>query len=280
MPIRFSCPHCGQKLSIAQGKAVTAADCPRCKRTITIPDLPPVPGAPASESVATLSGDWPSFLPDAGESDSIELFYDAPRSDDAPRAPPTTADTIVVPRRVIYLQGGLLGAVALVAFAIGVIMGSTFMARPASPPHACQITGAVMYVLGPRRRPDVGAVVILLPQSPKPPETKVPVAGLRPVDPAPPPDAEGITTLRRLGGAYARADANGRFELEIPSQGRYLVLAISNERRSTAFKNAPASDIAKLAPFFDSPIALLAGRRYKIMAELIGSDRDLNVEFD
>jgi hypothetical protein len=52
MPIRFACPHCRQKLSISSRKAGQHADCPRCKRSLTIPPLPeavPALGQPPVE---------------------------------------------------------------------------------------------------------------------------------------------------------------------------------------------------------------------------------------
>ena len=37
MPVRFTCPHCRQKLSVSSRKAGRDADCPRCGRMLTIP---------------------------------------------------------------------------------------------------------------------------------------------------------------------------------------------------------------------------------------------------
>src|SRR6185369_9352245 len=37
MPIRFSCPHCSQKLSVSTRKAGKTANCPRCKKELTVP---------------------------------------------------------------------------------------------------------------------------------------------------------------------------------------------------------------------------------------------------
>jgi hypothetical protein len=280
MPIRFSCPHCGQKLSIAQRKAGSTAGCPRCKQTLTVPEPPASPPGPSPRKVAAPVGESPSFLPDVGDYDGVELVYDAPASDGEPRPPPAAADTIVVARRVIYWQGALLGLVALVAFSIGLIMGSTFVAAPVQAPHPCQVTGAVTYASGPRRRPDIGAVVILLPQTPHPPDAKIAFAGLRPSDSAPTADAGALATLARLGGSYARTDASGRFELEVPRQGRYLVLVISRDRRATEPSHLNSSGMAKLRPFFDSPSELLADRRYELTAELIRGDQELVIELD
>ena len=46
MPIRFSCPHCTQKLSVSTRKAGKTANCPRCKKELTVP-------APEQATVST-----------------------------------------------------------------------------------------------------------------------------------------------------------------------------------------------------------------------------------
>ena len=44
MPIRFSCPHCTQKLSVSTRKAGKVANCPRCKKELTVPAPEPATG--------------------------------------------------------------------------------------------------------------------------------------------------------------------------------------------------------------------------------------------
>jgi len=170
MPIRFACPHCRQRLSVSTRKAGAMADCPRCKRSLTIPQPAPDHGSGKDEA-DPLTGSFlvaepiahpaieapPGFAPgtatnDAADSSALaieldsEATVDAPADEDSagpelsgniaadraePKAPPIRADFIVVPRYVIYTQGALLAAVALTAFVIGVLLGRTF-ARPAA----------------------------------------------------------------------------------------------------------------------------------------------------
>jgi len=175
MPIRFACPHCRQRLSVSTRKAGAIADCPRCKRSLTIP--PPAPdGEIGREDTDGLTGSFlvaepiehaaieapPRIAPvgavnGAEDSSSLargpasEATVDAPAVDDPsgldlaedntadraePRAPSIRADFIVVPRYVIYTQGALLAAVALTAFVIGVLLGGTFGRAPAVAPAA------------------------------------------------------------------------------------------------------------------------------------------------
>jgi hypothetical protein len=295
MPIRFTCPHCHQKLSVAQRKAGSTADCPRCQRTLTIPQPPPDPivqrpadhfeaAAPAATAkpdiVAPPAGQSPTFLPDAEEFSGLELVYDTTATDDLPTAPPPVADFIVVPRKFVYFLGGLLAVVTLVAFAIGMLLGSTFVAPRPPATQACHITGNITYASGPRSRPDVGATIILLPQTRQQPAEKVPIAGLRPSDPAPSADAKGLAIIREMGGGYARTDADGRFQLNLPSRGRYLLLVLSRDKRSRAGGEAKNSDLRKLSPFFDNVSGLIGDRTYRLTTETISGDREIAVSID
>ena len=131
MPIRFTCPHCRQKLSVARRKAGSTAECPRCKRSLTIPQPPAETvhpkQAPLLDAASTSSnapadatpppiGEAAIFSPDADEFAGLELVYDTAPTVATPSPPPAVADVIVIPRYIVYLQGGLLAVVALIAF--------------------------------------------------------------------------------------------------------------------------------------------------------------------
>jgi hypothetical protein len=283
MPIRFACPHCQQRLSVAQQKAGTTAECPRCKRSLTIPQPPEpsvaaTPAPEASQSPPPL-GQSPIFLPDAHGLGDVELVYNAPTPSKAPTAGPGARETIVVPRYVIYVQGMLLAVVALVAFAIGILMGTTLSAPAGPSVTACTLTGTATYASGPRRMVDEGAVVVLLPQSPQRPDEKAPVRGLRPGDPPPEDGHRGLSILRQSGGAYGRTNAKGRFQLDVPSRGRYLLLVISNEKRRKRGEELTGADLLNLGRYFDDPATLLSDRQYRLSEESIRGDRQFTVAF-
>jgi hypothetical protein len=298
MPIRFSCPHCRQKLSVGLRKAATSAECPRCKRTLTIPQ-PPEPASIDSTALPTTAdrpteashppprsvsppptGDAPTFLPDAHEFVGLELVYDTSSSTAVPPAPPPPVDVIVIPRFVVYLQGGLLAAVALVAFAIGMIMGSTFVPQPQAGRQPAVVTGNVTFMSGIRSRPAAEAVIIVLPHSPHRPAVRIPVVGLRPADSPPSDDHRGIAILRQAGGIYARANANGHFELEVPSRGRYWLLVVCQEKRPRSASAVQAADIAKLSPYFDKASELIGESRYQLGQQTIRGDQELTIAID
>jgi hypothetical protein len=225
-------------------------------------------------------------VPEVAERDEsgfegLELVYDAPPRSAKVAAPPVAADLIAVPRYAIYLQGGLLAAVAFVAFVIGVLAGGTLLSGPATPvaAQACLISGSITYSSGPRQLPDEGAVVAVIPQSQNRPDEKAPIEGLRPGDPAPEVDHRGLAILRELGGGYARADAGGRFQIQVPSGGRYLILVISHEKQVRSADDISTADILKLGPYFVNAADLLGDRRYQLTQETLRGDKQLQIAF-
>jgi hypothetical protein len=321
MPIRFACPHCRQRLSVSTRKAGATADCPRCKRSLAIPPPAP-DGTIEKEDADGLTGSFlvaepiahpaieaPTAIALGGAANGAEesssharqpvseATIDAPAVDDAaavdlvediaadraePRAPPIRADFIVVPRYVIYTQGALLAAVALTAFVIGVLLGSTFGSAPAVAPVAreCVVSGSVSYTTGPRSRPDRGAVIALIPASAEAAGERAPVSGLRPSDPPPATEHRGLGVIRQLGGNYTRADANGRFETRLPAAGRYWLLVISHAKRVRSAAETKSADVRKLSRYFDNAADLLEDRRYQLSEQTIRGDEQLTIAFD
>jgi hypothetical protein len=241
---------------------------------VAVAEPPPEPAPEAEDAVWTL---------DPAGYDGMELVYDTTES--TAYSQPAFAEhteLVAIPRYVLYLQGGLIGVVALVAFAIGMLAGGAILTQPPAPAaaQACVIKGSVTYASGPRQLPDEGAVIAFLPQSQARPDEKAPVAGLRPDDPTPGDSHRGIAILRDLGGGYARADANGRFELQLPDRGRYLVLIVSSRSLVRSVEEIQTGDILMLGPFFDNAADLLGNHRYQLTQESIRGDRDLTVAFE
>jgi hypothetical protein len=306
MPIRFACPNCKQKLSVSSRKAGTKADCPRCKQSITIPTPPaPAPAAAAKEEedlepssaaadeapppepaplqdsppIADEHEPYPTF----GGYEETVVVYDSP--EEPARAAPSASDQqdlVTVPRYVLYVQGGLLAVLALASFTIGLLVGGAFGGGPEGPrePQACTITGTVNYVAGGRNLPDMGAVVVVVPQNELRPDEKAPIDGLRPEDPTPDETHRGIAILREFGGGYAKTDDKGRYEIRVPDRGRYHVLVISHERQARTADNIGTADILKLGPFFDNAADLLGRHRYQLTMEIVRGDKQHNVYFE
>ncbi len=212
---------------------------------------------------------------------ALELVYDtsdAPSVELAPQPP----DLIAVPRWIIYLQGGLLAVVALASFSIGLIAGSTFNSGEQGPrePVACTLEGTINYASGNRNLADAGAVVAVIPHGKQRPDEKAPAIGLRPEDTEPDENDRGIAILREVGGAYARTDDRGRFQVRLPDRGKYLVLVISGSRRLKSLDEISTKDLVELAPFFDNAADLLGRQRYQLTQEVVRGDRRLDVVFE
>jgi hypothetical protein len=223
------------------------------------------------------------WTPDPAGYEGMELVYDtAEASTVSQPAFAEHTELVAIPRYVLYLQGGLLGVVALVAFTIGMLAGGAILTQPPAPAaaQACVIRGSVTYASGPRQLPDEGAVIAVLPQSQAKPDERAPVAGLRPEDPTPGDTNRGIAVLRDLGGAYTRTDANGRFELQVPNRGRYLVLVVSNRSLLRSVEQIQTGDILKIAPYFDDAADLLGNHRYQLTPESFQGDQDFPVVFE
>ncbi len=319
MPVRFTCPHCRQKLSVSSRKAGREADCPRCGRVLTIPAAevgadagPQRESAGPRRRVAPLADEAQAIVPHAVTSheshdevhddlhletstppqeyeqhfepdrhEDFELVFDA--EGDAPdRAPDDShPDLIAVPRLVLYLQGGLLAVVALVSFALGLIAGGAFSGSAApSEPRACTLEGTINYAAGNRRLPDPGAVVAVIPDGAARPQRKAPVNGLRPDDATPDENHHGISILRELGGGYTRTDDRGRFQVRVPDRGKYLVLVVSSNRQVQDLKDISTADLVRLGPFFDNAAGLLGRHQYRLTSEIVRNDRQLNVVFE
>jgi hypothetical protein len=193
-------------------------------------------------------------------------------------AEPAPSDFVVVPRHVIYAQGGLLAAVALGSLIIGAMLGRSFAPRPASDGAAreCHVRGSVSYTTGTRTRPDRGAVVVLIPLTADAAGERAQVAGLRPSDPPPEANHPGLGVIRQLGGSYLRADPNGRFETRVPA-GRYWLLIISHHKRADTPPSA--SDVRTLGRYFENAADLLEDREHRLRPEAIAGDQKLTIEF-
>jgi len=313
MPVRFTCPHCRQKLSVSSRKAGRQADCPRCGRALTIPsavepdvaqvhgqhpaplsderqphvDLPredaaSAPAAAALEHAA--SAEQHRHANDHSDDDphrDFEVVFDTSGDEPLHVAADEHPDLIAVPRLVLYLQGGLLAVVAVVSFALGVIAGGAFSggAAPAGS-RACTLEGTINYAAGTRHLPDPGAVVAVIPASGLRPQRKAPISGLRPDDATPDENHHGIAILRELGGGYTRTDDRGRFTVQLPDRGKYLVLVVSSARDVDDLEDISTADLVKLGPFFDNAAGLLGRHQYRLTSEIVRSDRQLNVVFE
>jgi hypothetical protein len=67
-----------------------------------------------------------------------------------------------------------------------------------------------------------------------------------------------------LGGGYAVADAEGRYEASLASSGPYHLLLISNYQERTSSGSLPAELSRTLAGYFDKPAQLIGHTQFDL----------------
>ena len=189
---------------------------------------------------------------------------------------------LVVSRRLVNLQGVLLGAVALSSFTLGVMVGRRN--RRANEPHevVVRLTGSVRF----RSRsgfelPDEGAVVMAFgrDQSLDAAE-RLAVEGLRPSDPLPKDNHESLRKIRELAGGYARADRSGDFLLKLPSTGQYYFLCLSHHAERGPNEQLDKQRIAQMGRYFGSVVELVGAYRYQWRELTLQRDQSIEVKFE
>lgn len=273
MPVRFHCLHCHQRLSVSSGQREEQVKCPRCQQWVR------VPAAAADREANETSGRGPEGI------DSFpELAWQEEAAGSERARPPSShgiPPTVRVPRSVLYTQGFLLGAIALIFFVFGLIVGSRSQ-RELSVGHGSSpatVSGIISHQnQQDARTPDVGSVIILLPVATRPDE-KASASELAPDAPKPVPDHAALAMIRSLGGDYARADAQGRYRVRAASTGRYFLLVISNQTRRPENEYPAANDLARLGRYFVPATELLGSHRYELKELRLWEDRHVNVTF-
>ncbi len=295
MPIKFACEHCGARLSVSSRKAGARAKCPKCQQTLTVPARPQAEAGKPTEAAAEPSDSAPAPQTQEEQDDLLaeflvydseaELVYAADDDEESSSLAGFQAsldpDKVAVPRSILYMQGALLGLVALMSLIVGILVGRG--CSPASEsddagPQTCLISGmvAIEDAMG-GTAPDDGAAVIVVPRDLHP-EQKAEIVGLRPQDTPPDENHAGLQTIYGLGGDYARTDLEGRFQLRVPDRGSYFLLVIS-AHVSQDDKEQSKSTLAQIGRFFRLTPEMFEGHAIRWQEEDVRRDRQLNIVF-
>jgi hypothetical protein len=221
-------------------------------------------------------------IPDSELEGSVELRVPSPQASQAVQVP---SDKILLPRRVIYIEGVLYATIAAAAFGLGFIAGRGSSstagkddARKVDSMQILGVTGNVSLRSTGGTQGDEGAVVIVLPAVPAPAK-RLPIAGLRPDDP-PPVTGDGTQrALAEFGGAAARVDSSGSFTLSVPAAQKYRVLILSKHPRRGPGGPVEPIDTADMGKFFESPADLLKGCQYRWLTKSPGSVAKIEEQF-
>ncbi len=310
MPIRFRCESCNARLSVSSRKAGARAKCPKCGCKISVPSsdgetsdagttvepapTPPEPAVYAASEPPMLAAETPAAETVPGRDvddpfsqflvydDETELVYED--EEEAPNVTganlPFDPNKVTVRRSLLYMQGALLGVVALFSFALGILFGAAGSGTVATvdEPLPCVITGRiVLRTQADDTIVDRGAVAMVLPQGARP-ESKLEILGLRPQDSQASDDHPALVAIRSLGGDYAHADEQGNFRLQVPDRGKYYVLVISATRRNSD-PELPKTMLAQIGRFFQLAPDMFGGYDYRWQEETVRGDRQLNFVF-
>ena len=280
MPVQFICLHCQRKLSVSQRKVGAQLKCPMCQGTITVPTLEE--GLALVELRDSLHGDQK-------EQDVLsEFVVHDNRWDDHPPAEPfdnietesLSGHPITITRRVVYLQGGLLGLIAFLGLLLGIIIGrlTDNSKSGLSETGPIRVSGKITIEEHSTVKSDVGAVIIAFPSDHYPDE-KIAVNDLRP-DQRPPSDKHlSISIIEGLGGGYTRANSRGRFQLKLPVGGDYHVLVISGNSHRPEGKLPATKDLAEMGRYFLLATDLLDQYNYRWNQVKWRTKGTFNVEF-
>jgi hypothetical protein len=251
---------------------VSAPIAPAVAPEVTPPSITPV--APLAPAVSTTS---PPPLPVPVPVERAPRPPSVERREDLPMP----SDMILFPRRVFYIQAVLYVVLAVVAFGMGYLIGrGEQRERPIKrQPQTVLVEGMLSYKPDAGRvEGDVGAVVIILPES-QYPDKKFAVRGMHPSDPPPADSHETVAAIAKLGGAYTRAETGGRFSVVLPDRGKYRVLLISahaNRPKDSPIDEVEASQINK---YFEQAGGLIQKSKYSWELHEV-TDRPKPIEYE
>jgi len=248
MQIHFTCPHCGQLLSVTRRKVGEAVQCVRCQGGVLVPEA----NAEPQDSTVAVSEEYQDSNP----------IQNAPHSRQSPnKSLSPFGGTLEITRAALYSIGGLIAGVALVAFLLGWSMGreSRFQESPSVGGGTWQrVSGRISFLTQQGKTvADAESVVIVLPAN-REPDEKFDYTSLRPnVAPTNVPTTL-LQAMRTLGGGYTRVDRNGTYDLELPSAGEYYILIISSHETRPSSRQPSTTDVTEMSKFFKGPLDLIA----------------------
>lgn len=292
MPIRFTCHHCQQRLSVGSRKAGQEVHCPNCRRALVVPHTAPTalpsseagPAAGAEEDLGE-GGFLPLEVP-ADYQPPFEEFavYDDPRGTqgaDRESEVPVNPHALAVPRWIIYCQGVILLVVGLGGLALGYQLGrSVAVSDSPDVPQPFELRGRVTYrVGGGDPQADDGSVVLAVPAERTPERTaRIPIDFLPPEQPPPAPNERSLLALQNLGGRYARTDPQGNYTLQLPDVGRYHLLVLSRNARRGDDADLAKQDLAQIGTYFEDALVLLGEAKYRWQTGRLVADSRIDFE--
>jgi hypothetical protein len=190
------------------------------------------------------------------------------------------------PRRLLYIHALVFGLVMAGVFTLGYFVGRDPWRRLGGGPSSgstgpIAVDGRVTYAnRADEQVGDDGAVIIALPRARQPSRTEKPsLSGLGPLDPSPPDNDPVLEAIATLGGAYVRADQEGRFRLALPQSGDYYLLYISRNASRGQSTEISRQDRAAMGEYFTSATELIGRQRHAWLLKTLDADSDASHSF-
>lgn len=281
--IRFACGECDQLLSIGVSRIGQSITCPKCGSENEVPDADAAALQIADRrrrKDAARRESKEDFTQFEVYDDETEFVFETDDDDEGYYGGNIDRSRVAVPRTVLYLQGALLGVVAIGAFVLGWIFGAA--TSPSQPSVAEDntpriIRGTLTYQDATGEQPDAGSVVILVPQNSRPTiDEKVPAQGLGPDDQPPEVSLERIAVM---GGAYGRTDVNGAFRVQV-KRGKYFMLLISANGPRQSNSDFNKEHLAQMGRYFVQATDLIGNRSFLWTTKEIGRDMTVDHAFE
>ena len=279
-------------------KAGTQVTCPKCKSPIAVPTASEAAtdsflvAHPVEQSRAETPDVMSQFTtPEIEETLNSLVVFDRPADGTATGRPSSAGARdsdderrwLLIPRKVVYFQAGLLALVAVLFFLAGWwIGGGNPASSPSIDPTSAESQASLDVFLryqgaDGQPRPDEGAVILVLPAE-KRVTDKLPAAALDPN--LPPPNAASPITdkLTWLGAGHGHTDADGkRAGIAVRIPGKHHVLLLSNHARRTS--EPRPQDLAVLGTYLDGAAELLGDRQYRLTTEELSGTVNMTHDF-
>lgn len=232
--------------------------------------VPPVPAAPPVQSAPVKPPPVASVSTLTGRAASVIARQKAVK--------PVPGGWLLVPRRTIFLQAGLIVIVGLLSFVAGWLAagGNSDKATGEQPAETASIETVLVQGTITYRTPegrieaDEGAVVLVWPRDAAA-EPRIDPKELHPSQPAPNDGSRAMLGLEEIGAKHVRTLSDGTFNLVVPRQGEYYVLVVSRHTVRPADESVDGQTINVLRRIFVPAATGIDRQRYRLTLETFDS---------
>jgi hypothetical protein len=167
-------------------------------------------------------------------------------------------DRLAVPRRIVYLQGAILGLASLFFFSMGWWMGSSGNRQVQVAQQECEVSGSILYQSSEGKLVDEGAVVIFLPTERRPqnrPDAQELLPGKLLTS-----QNDSVRIIREMGGDVGSVSGDGKFELRLGANRDYYMCVLSKHQARGDAAEISKQVRAEIGTYF-LPIESLTSRQ-------------------